>query len=303
MTILAGLAEWCRCRAIYTVVYNNIRGPYNVSGIIKNTVANMPNLLTSIRSVSQFLLLSSQLALFENTRPVTVLGGSPPSCPNAQISCQNTSTVANTCCFNAPGGQLLQTQFWDFSPATGPSDSWTVHGLWPDHCDGTFDQFCDPNRQYTNISSIISAAGATDLLSYMNTYWKDYQGNDESFWEHEWGKHGTCISTLNPSCYTDYQPQEEVVDFFQKTVDLFKTLPSYQWLANAGIVPDSSKTYNSADILAALRQTRGVDVTIQCSNSVDLDEIWYFYDVQGSVQTGNFIPTNPGMIDLIYPQS
>ena len=62
----------------------------------------------------------------------------------------------------------------------------------------------------------------------MNTYWKDYQGNDESFWEHEWDKHGTCISTLRPSCYTNYVPQEEVVDFFQKTVDLFKTLNSYQ---------------------------------------------------------------------------
>jgi hypothetical protein len=33
-------------------------------------------------------------------------------------------------CFNYPGGQLLQTQFWDTAPATGPVDSWTVHGLW-----------------------------------------------------------------------------------------------------------------------------------------------------------------------------
>lgn len=41
-------------------------------------------------------------------------------------------------------------------------------------------------------------------------------------------KHGTCISTLNPDCYADHTPTEEVVDFFQKTVDLFKTLPSYQ---------------------------------------------------------------------------
>lgn len=98
----------------------------------------------------------------------------------------------------------------------------------PDHCDGTYDANCDASRAYTNISSIISAAGQTDLLTYMNTYWKDYQGNDESFWEHEWGKHGTCISTLNPSCYTNYVPQEEVVAYFQKTVDLFKTLNSYQ---------------------------------------------------------------------------
>lgn len=122
---------------------------------------------------------------------------------------------------------MLQTQFWDTNPSTGPSNSWTIHGLWPDHCDGTFDANCDAARAYTGITGILQSFGKTDLLSYMNTYWKDYQGNDESFWEHEWGKHGTCISTLKPSCYTSYTSQQEVADFFQKTVDLFKGLDSY----------------------------------------------------------------------------
>jgi ribonuclease T2 len=61
----------------------------------------------------------------------------------------------------------------------------------------------------------------------MNEFWVDIDGDNESFWEHEWAKHGTCISTLKPSCYTDYTPQEEVPDFFQKTVDIFQTLDSY----------------------------------------------------------------------------
>lgn len=52
------------------------------------------------------------------------------SCSNPQLSCHNTTVVADLCCFNAPGGQLLQTQFWDTAPATGPVDSWTLHGLW-----------------------------------------------------------------------------------------------------------------------------------------------------------------------------
>ncbi|KAG9119706.1 ribonuclease T2-like, partial [Ceratobasidium sp. 392] len=62
---------------------------------------------------------------------------------SGQASCQNTTAQSNLCCFEAPGGQLLQTQFWDFNPSTGPSDSWTIHGLWPDHCDGTYDSNCD----------------------------------------------------------------------------------------------------------------------------------------------------------------
>jgi ribonuclease T2 len=62
----------------------------------------------------------------------------------------------------------------------------------------------------------------------MTKYWKDYSGDDESFWEHEWNKHGTCINTIEPDCYTDYTPQEEVGDYLQKAVDLFKTLNTYK---------------------------------------------------------------------------
>lgn len=67
----------------------------------------------------------------------------------------------------------------------------------PDHCDGTFDANCDATRAYTNITQILQSYGANSLLSYMQTYWKDYQGNDESFWEHEWAKHGTCKKVLS----------------------------------------------------------------------------------------------------------
>lgn len=51
------------------------------------------------------------------------------SCQNAQLSCHNTTAV-DTCCLNYPGGLMLQTQFWDANPPVGPSDSWTIHGLW-----------------------------------------------------------------------------------------------------------------------------------------------------------------------------
>lgn len=252
----------------------------------------MPSLLPSLQTFSKFIISYSTLLL---TSSSSTLGGSPPTCSNPQTSCHNTTAVSNTCCFNSPGGLLLQTQFWDTNPATGPTNSWTIHGLWPDNCDGTYEQNCDPSRAYTNITAILTAAGQTSLLSYMNTYWKNDpdDGSDESLWEHEWEKHGTCISTLDTDCYTNYTPQEEVVDFFNKVVSLFKTLPSYTWLSNAGIVPSSTATYTSAQILAALKAPRGVTAVIQCANTNQLDEIWYFYDVQGSVQTGTFIPTNP----------
>ena len=51
-------------------------------------------------------------------------------CLDFPLSCTNKTAVPNTCCFNYPGGSLLQTQFWDTDPATGPANHWTVHGLW-----------------------------------------------------------------------------------------------------------------------------------------------------------------------------
>ena len=97
-----------------------------------------------------------------------------------------------------------------------------------DFCDGSYTQYCDESRQYTNISCILESYGQYALLDFMEKYWKDDGGEDEQFWEHEWNKHGTCYSTLEPSCYTRYRPQEEVVNFFQRVVAEFITLPTYQ---------------------------------------------------------------------------
>lgn len=58
------------------------------------------------------------------------LAGHSDFCLDFPLSCTNRTVVPNTCCFNAPGGELLQTQFWDTDPATGPANHWTIHGLW-----------------------------------------------------------------------------------------------------------------------------------------------------------------------------
>lgn len=38
-------------------------------------------------------------------------------------------------------------------------------------------QYCDPNRQYTNITAILQSFGETELLADMKVNWPDYQGN------------------------------------------------------------------------------------------------------------------------------
>ena len=100
-------------------------GGEDVTGL-KDTVA-MTSSVPSIRTLSKLAVGGAQVLLGGGQ---VVLGGTLQSCANPQLSCHNTTVVENLCCFNAPGGQLLQTQFWDTAPATGPDDSWTLHGLW-----------------------------------------------------------------------------------------------------------------------------------------------------------------------------
>ncbi len=77
-------------------------------------------------SFSKLNLASAALALLSRT----ALAGQSEYCLDFPLSCSNTTAVPNLCCFNYPGGELLQTQFWDTDPATGPANHWTVHGLW-----------------------------------------------------------------------------------------------------------------------------------------------------------------------------
>ncbi|KAJ5916318.1 hypothetical protein N7504_000333 [Penicillium tannophilum] len=218
--------------------------------------------------------------------------GTLRSCPRSDVSCQARYNGQDTCCFNYPGGQMLQTQFWDTDPAVGPDDSWTIHGLWPDHCDGGFDQFCDSKRKYSNISLILVDSGRGDLLDYMSEYWKDYRGDDATLWEHEWNKHGTCVSTLEPHCYENYLPQQDVVDYFDKAVEIYQQRPSYKFLADAGIVPSNRQTYAREDIENALERGHGAPVTIHCRRGI-FNEIWYHFNIAGSLQAGQFVTADP----------
>lgn len=70
--------------------------------------------------------------------------------------------------------------------------------------------------------------GRGDLVDYMSDYWKDFRGDDANLWEHEWNKHGTCVSTLEPKCYDEYIPQQDVIDYFDKAVEIYKQRNTYQ---------------------------------------------------------------------------
>lgn len=242
------------------------------------------------------------------------------------LSCppQSPSDV-DSCCVETFGGLLLTTQFWD--TYTGlesegqllPENTWTLHGLWPDFCNGSFTQYCDLTRQYdpipspnttnglpngtfvppyngSNIGTFLEPFGKYDLLEYMNNYWIAQNQDNAGFWGHEFSKHATCFSTFNVPCYgPEYRKHEEVVDFFQTAIKYYKRVPTYKWLKEASIVPSNTTQYTYTDIRNVLSAKHGAIPFIGCSgpryntteagkNSTDngftrLTEVWYYEHV------------------------
>jgi len=218
-----------------------------------------------------------------------------PSCPiDGPISCHNNTPIAgDSCCFVYPGGKILLTQFWDEEEHVGGADTdWTLHGLWPDNCDGGYDQFCHMTPTYKNVTEVLQQYEQQELLDFMNRYWIADHGPNSNLWEHEYNKHATCINTLAPSCYgDDFKSGMEVVDYFTRATALFRTLDTYHALESAGIVPDSQKVYALTDIQNAVERYSGGRAVLRCTDRGDvLHEAWYVYYVQGSLQSGQFVP-------------
>jgi ribonuclease T2 len=76
-----------------------------------------------------------------------------------------------------PGGRLLLTQFWDSDVELTDGDDdaretdWTLHGLWPDLCDGSYDQYCGMAPRIENATEVLERHGQVELLQLMERYW------------------------------------------------------------------------------------------------------------------------------------
>lgn len=232
------------------------------------------------------------------------------------FSCENTTVIENTCCSPTPGGLVLSTQFWD--TYTGlehrgqllPKNSWTLHGLWPDNCDGSFDQYCDFSRQYDpapspaklpngtvippyngpSVATFIAEFGRFDLLNFMNKYWINQGAPNDVFWAHEFSKHATCTSTFDVACYgPDYKKHQDLVDFYDAAIRAYKQYPTYNMLAAFGIIPSNKTTYTLSQFQTALKAQTGAVPYLGCGNNgTVLQEVWYFQHVFGTEQFGHF---------------
>lgn len=87
------------------------------------------------------------------------------------LSCSPESLTTDACCVESPGGLLLLTQLYS-NIAGGPENTWTIHGLWNDFCNGSYPSSCDDTRNYKGIASTLEDYRQTSLLDYMREHWR-----------------------------------------------------------------------------------------------------------------------------------
>ncbi|KAI7872429.1 RNase Sy [Spinellus fusiger] len=199
------------------------------------------------------------------------------------MSCSNANV--DSCC-SPKNGLVVLVQQW--VQGFGPDDAFTLHGLWPDTCSGgqTGNNGCDSSRIYNTVGSIVQN-GNPSLYNDMNTYWPSYNGDNNVFWSHEWSKHGTCVTTLNPACFgSAYKKYSEMYTYFQTALDLRSQYDLYQALSSAGITPGDS--YDVDDMSNAISNAYGIVPKISCTRGT-LNEIWLYFNVQG---TSTYIGTD-----------
>lgn len=75
-----------------------------------------------------------------------------------------------------------------------PEENWlsnfTLHGLWPQYVLNGYPQYCT-NEVFNE--SVINDVGKNRMITYWpNVKYELTDSNYDSFWKHEWEKHGTC---------------------------------------------------------------------------------------------------------------
>ncbi|KAI9328632.1 ribonuclease T2-like protein [Obelidium mucronatum] len=211
-----------------------------------------------------------------NALPLDALFSRAPSCSANSVGCQGTS---DSCCIPTNGLMVLALQWlpgWcamnacsDGVVASIPSGAWTIHGLWPNQCSGsqTGANGCDATRQYASVSAAVSTMA---LYSDLVKYWISYKGTDmasyDSFWVHEWGKHGTCYSPADSKC-VGATGAADLEKYFGDALKTRNTYDLYAPLYNAGVIPNGNsydKTQFKNAILAAFP---GTNIGLACTGS------------------------------------
>ena len=128
-------------------------------------------------------------------------------------------------------------------------EEWTIHGIWPSQFNKLGPQFCKPSVPF-NRTALRPVEGQ------LKEKWIDIEYGAESYslWKHEWEKHGTCASVL--------EPLNTEVKYFKEGLTLLDRYDMKNVLAKASILPGGS--YTATGILDGVHRVLGKEAQITC---------------------------------------
>lgn len=144
--------------------------------------------------------------------------------------------------------------FRDGENCSYPSNAsqWTMHGIWP-----TANGTDGPN--YCNESATFNITEIESLIPTLMKEWPNLITNEsfDSFWSHEWLKHGTCATGIS-ALSTER-------GFFTTVLSLLEQKLNYtQALEDYGIKPSNTTTYKLDQFNDAFKKKFGVRPLVEC---------------------------------------
>jgi ribonuclease T2 len=136
---------------------------------------------------------------------------------------------------------------------------WTIHGMWPNNDDGSYPTNCPDSESF-------SMQRLQPIAKTLQAYWPTLFPDNtlESFWEHEFNKHGTCAAS-------DPKLRNELA-YFNATLNARASFDLSVALSQAGISTSSSTTYSMNAISQAVRNAYGGQPLIQCGKELSRTE-------------------------------
>jgi len=161
---------------------------------------------------------------------------------------------------------LLLVQQWPAAsgssakwPTGAKTDDFTLHGLWPSRTGADVNSY-----PCTCTNETFSESKVSSVLSEMQAHWPSYTGDDDTFWDHEWSKHGTCCDKTSGL--------SDQASFFSATLGLRDKAGLLAALTKANIKPDGS-SYAYADMANAIKAAVGAAPLLGCKTGNTLSEI------------------------------
>ncbi|OQV18269.1 putative Ribonuclease Oy [Hypsibius exemplaris] len=150
------------------------------------------------------------------------------------------------------GGQAATPQKCSFPPEMAPN-AWLMHGIWPTKTGTEGPVNCDKTAKW-DINPV------EPLVPELKADWSNLESNTtyDSFWSHEWLKHGTCAQNL-PALVGEF-------NFFNVPLTLReKYYDFHAALANKNILPDANRKYSHDAFAAALQTAYGSTAEVWCA--------------------------------------